>query len=247
MKTYLIHMNVEETLAKDAAMTLNGQVFPSGGKWPALLDRVSGFLTDKGFPQGIVVDAIEATAFVSQALQSDWWPSKDANQYVAIVLVDEPPTVEQWLKRYDDPSFRETLSREQAEKIFRTVLPADAIDYEQLAALLKEQHLHNPEDLLLLPNDTDVPGFDDISYLLKDVYWELGQPEFLSHLTNSDLRWLYERNRDTINRWMADQQIHLFELSIQNDCSEDLCHQLTQQWAKATFCTYAQLQRGGRK
>lgn len=241
MKTYIITMNVEEPLAKRAAEVLTGEMFHGGGKWPAILDQVSDFLSDKGFPPGIAQEATEVAEYVRHTTASDNWPSEEVNLYATAVFSNEPPSVEQWFGYYQNPSFRQGLSQEQAEKIFRTVLPATAVSYGLLAGLLEDYCLYQPEDLILLPNHTDVPGFDDLSYLLKDKDGVAENFEvYAEAFTAKELSWLYERNRDTVNRWLADQQVDLLELAEEH-VGEDVCLAVTVLWATATINTYFQM------
>lgn len=242
MKTLIITMSVEEELAEAAALALNGQTFHVSQRWPALLDQISDFLSDKGYPPGIAADATEVSEYIHQNTVSDNWPSRDSNIFTAVVFADEPISVEKWMDYFQEGSFSDKLSREQAETVFRSVLPAESIRYELLKALLDDYEVYQPEDLMLLPDNTDVPGFDDLSYLLKNCDWNEGNVrQIIDSWSETDLRWLYERNRDTVNRWLSDQQLHLFELSDSLIESGNLCQIITRRWAEATADTFFQL------
>lgn len=244
MKTLIITMSVEEELAEAAAIALNGQTFPVSQRWPALLDQISDFLSDKGYPPGIAADATEVSEYIHQNTVSDNWPSRDSNIFTAVVFADEPLPVARWIEEFRRAGFVNSLTIEERVEIFRTVLKnTDSVSYETLSALVEECIGTEPEDFILLRNHTDVPGFDDISYLLKDKdSVETNCELYVEAFSYRELSWLYEHNRDTINRWIADQQVDLLELSEEGD-SGNVIRDVTVMWAKATIDTY--LQMGG--
>lgn len=238
METYIVNMDVDEERAEEAANLLTGEVFP-GGKFPALLDQIGDFLRNWDFPPGMAVSADRVTDFRNQCTVSDNWPSRECNCFVAVVFVEDPLSVGKWMEAYRKPHFRNQIGNDEKEEIFRTVLPPDAISYELLQSLWTAHGAPEPEDLILLRNHTDVPGFDDLSYLLKDKdNIQENYEVYVEELTAKELSWLYEHNRDSVNRWLADQQVDLGELSKEHD---DVCQAVTVTWANATMNTYFQM------
>lgn len=151
------------------------------------------------------------------------------------------------MEAYRKLHFRNRIGRAEKEEIFRTVLPPDDISYELLQSLWARHDAPKPEDFILLRNHTDVPGFDDLSYLLKDKDNIAENYEvYVEELTAKELSWLYDHNRDSVNRWLADQQVDLSELAKEHD---DVCQAVTVMWAIATMDTYFQMygyrNRGG--
>lgn len=235
MKTYIVSMNVDEERAEEAANLLTGEVFP-GGKFPALLDQVNDFLRSRGFPPGMAANADKVTDFRNLCTISNNWPSRECNNFVAVVFVEDTLSVERWMESYRKPYFRNRISSAEKEEIFSTVLSPDAISYELIHSLWARHGTPEPEDLILLRNNIDVPGFDDLSYLLKDKdNIEENYEVYVKELTAKELAWLYEHNRDSVNRWLADQQVDLSVLAKEND---NACQAVTVLWATATINTY---------
>lgn len=173
MKTYIISMNVDEELAEDAALALNGQVFTLSNKWSNVLAQVSEFLSNKGFPLGIAVEFSEVSEYFAHNLLSENWPYRDGNVFAASVTVNEP----------------------EINK-----------------------------------------GCADLLHLLKEkVCVESNFGLYVDYLTGKDLQWLYSRNKDEINLWLAESRTDLFEL-LESD--RNVADIVTVSWAKDELGKY---------
>ncbi len=170
MKTYIISMNVDEELAEDAALALNGQVFTLSNKWSNLLAQVSEFLSNKGFPLGIAVEFSEVSEYFAHNLLSENWPYRDGNVFAASVTVNEP----------------------EINK-----------------------------------------GCADLLHLLTEkVCVESNFGLYVDYLTGKDLQWLYSRNKDEINLWLAESRTDLFEL-LESD--RNVADIVTVSWPKMNW------------
>ena len=100
-------------------------------------------------------------------------------------------------------------------------------------------------DLILIPNRTDVAGFDDLTYLLRSVDWTADNfKQHLARLKQTDLLWLYKRNLTTINQWMAENQVDLLDMATvlypDTEDPESMCASLVHQRAHSLMYRYTQ-------
>ena len=79
-------------------------------------------------------------------------------------------------------------------------------------------------------------GCADLLHLLRnkdDV--EASFEDYVEHLTGKDLQWIYGRNRDSVNLWLAESRTDLFDLL---ETQENLAEVVTVLWAKAVLGKY---------
>lgn len=79
-------------------------------------------------------------------------------------------------------------------------------------------------------------GCADLLHLLRnkdDI--ESCFEDYVEYLTGKDLQWLYGRNRDAVNLWLAESRTDLFDLL---ETQENLAEVVTVLWAKAVLEKY---------
>lgn len=79
-------------------------------------------------------------------------------------------------------------------------------------------------------------GCADLLHLMKnkaDV--EASFEDYVEDLTGKDLQWVYGRNRDAVNLWLAESRTDLFDLL---ETQENLAEVVTVLWAKAVLEKY---------
>lgn len=79
-------------------------------------------------------------------------------------------------------------------------------------------------------------GCADLLHLLRnkdDV--EASFEDYVQDLTGKDLQWVYGRNRDAVNHWLAESRTDLFDLL---ESQENLAEVVTVLWAKALLGKY---------
>lgn len=79
-------------------------------------------------------------------------------------------------------------------------------------------------------------GCADLLHLLRnkdDV--EASFEDYVEDLTGKDLQWVYGRNRDAVNLWLAESRTDLFDLL---ETQENLAEVVTVLWAKAVLGKY---------
>lgn len=79
-------------------------------------------------------------------------------------------------------------------------------------------------------------GCADLLHLLRnkdDV--EASFEDYVEDLTGKDLQWVYGRNRDAVNLWLAESRTDLFDLL---ETQENLAEVVTVLWAKTVLGKY---------
>lgn len=213
-QTYIVWMNEEYEQAEEAAQALLGQTIPVLPPGKTLEQAVCDYLTLAGHPACALAAVQPVTEYILNENTVEATPCRSVNCYNSVVFVEQALTAEQWQAIRKHPGLYEGMTADEARSVFLNVLPGSCdITHSQLDTLLSHYACDRQElDFILLPNQPDLAGFDDVSYLLRDVSWqEDGYKRHVDGLGEMDLKWLYARNATSINRWMAEAEVNLLD------------------------------------
>ena len=116
-----------------------------------------------------------------------------------------------WIDFFRREDFHHRVKPGYCNEVFSGVLHGSSDVTYQAFIDVCSNYGRSEEDPPLVLKDSSVPGYTDIAYLLKDhCYYPDDVPVLMQQLDREDLRWLYRRNVEAINRWMAQTKLDLW-------------------------------------
>lgn len=193
---------------------VNGKVYEGNGDDTWLLDMVNADLKQKGFEPDTVSSVLTLEQYLVNENLHDITPTKHANKHSAAVYTHTPMDCMDWIDFFRREDFHHRVKPDYCIEVFSGVLHGSAdVTYEMFNDICARYGVSDDDPPLVL-RDSSVPGYTDIVYLLKDRPCQSDRSEqmfiYMQQLDREDLRWLYRRNVEAINRWMAQTKLDLW-------------------------------------
>lgn len=213
---YIIWFNSDYDYDKllSAFELVNGKVYEGNGDDTWLLDMVNADLKQKGFEPDTVSSVLTLEQYLVNENLHDITPTKHANKHSAAVYTHTPMDCMDWIDFFRREDFHHRVKPDYCIEVFSGVLHGSAdVTYEMFNDICARYGVSDDDPPLVL-RDSSVPGYTDIVYLLKDRPCQSDRSEqmfiYMQQLDREDLRWLYRRNVEAINRWMAQTKLDLW-------------------------------------
>lgn len=213
---YIIWFNSDYDYDKllSAFELVNGKVYEGNGDDTWLLDMVNVDLKQKGFEPDTVSSVLTLEQYLVNENLHDITPTKHANKHSAVVYTHTPMDCMDWIDFFRREDFHHRVKPDYCNEVFSGVLHGSAdVTYEMFNDICARYGVSDDDPPLVL-RDSSVPGYTDIAYLLKDRPCQSDRSEqmfiYMQQLDREDLRWLYRRNVEAINRWMAQTKLDLW-------------------------------------
>ena len=190
---------------------VNGQVYEGNGDDKWLLDMVNTDLKQEGFEADAASSVMTLEQYLANENLHGITPAKQANKHSAVVYIHTPMDCTDWIDFFRREDFHHRVKPDYCNEVFSGVLHGSSDVTYQAFIDVCSNYGRSEEDPPLVLKDSSVPGYTDIAYLLKDhCYYPDDVPVLMQQLDREDLRWLYRRNVETINRWMAQTKLDLW-------------------------------------